>query len=448
MRSSPSLSARAKTTVRSIPIVLTVLSVSAVASGAGSAGAALDEVSGARRVCEVGPAAAIARAQRLRGDAAVTAADVLPNPSLQAQHQQQLEGVPERETIVGLTVTLPVSGRRGLLQDAARARREQALADANATSFESALAFREAFAAAVLDEARLAALNEQQAALDKLAATVEGLAKGGESAGYDLLRQQSQVRIHRVAVASARARADASRALLEAWTGEAVTLPAVRLADLAGGATTPPVTPGTAATATAPEHPRVASLEAGARASALEAEAARRRWIPDLQVFAGYRTLTDATGITSHGISLQLTVPLTMFDHGQAEAAQADADHAVAKAAAGSLKAENAARAKGSARKLETLEASAADADQTVTDAAVLVTKAIKLYAAGEASITELLDAHRAAEEARLSRIDLAEEVALARLARMRAAGSQRDAALDKACGSGGASGAAAGGAK
>jgi outer membrane protein, heavy metal efflux system len=426
-----------------------LLLAACVVFGGSSAGAAqpLDEVAGTRRVCEAGPAAAVARAQRLRGDAAVTAADVLPNPSIQSQHQQQFTGVPERETIVGLTLTLPISGRRGLLQDAARARREQALADANATLFESALAFREAFAAAVLDEARLAALNEQQAALDKLAATIDGLAKGGESAGYDRLRQHSQARLHRVAVASAKARADASRALLEAWTGEAVVLPAVRLSDLAGGTTTPAAASGTAAT-TALEHPRVASLEAGARASTLEAQAARRRWIPDLQLFAGYRTLTDGSGTTSHGISLQLTVPLTVFDHGQAEAAQADAEHAVAKAVAGSLKAENAARGKGSTRKLETLEASAADADQAVTDASALVAKAVKLYEAGEATITEVLDAHRASEEARLARIDLAEEIALAHLARMRAAGSQRDAALDKACGSGNVSSAVAGGAK
>ncbi len=133
--------------------------------------------------------------------------------------------------------------------------------------------FREAFAAAVLDEARLAALNEQQGALDKLAATLQGLTRGGENAGYDLLRQQSRARLHRTAVASAKARADASRALLEAWTGEAVVLPAVRLSDLAGGASTPPAA-STAPAATTPagqEHPRVASLEAGARAGALEA---------------------------------------------------------------------------------------------------------------------------------------------------------------------------------
>ena len=37
-------------------------------------------------------------------------------------------------------------------------------------------------------------------------------------------------------------------------------------------------------------HPGVASLEAAAHAHALEALAERRRWVPDLDLFVGYRT--------------------------------------------------------------------------------------------------------------------------------------------------------------
>ena len=62
--------------------------------------------------------------------------------------------------------------------------------------------------------------------------------------------------------------------------------------------------------------------------------------------------------------------------------------------------------------------------------------KAKQLYAAGELSITELLEAFRAAEEAQLARIELAEEIAAARLGLMRALGTQLDPRLDAACGS------------
>ena len=60
---------------------------------------------------------------------------------------------------------------------------------------------------------------------------------------------------------------------------------------------------------------------------------------------------------------------------------------------------------------------------------------AVRLYAAGEASIAELLDGYRIAEQAQLARIEALGTVLNARLALMRASGTQFDAALDEACG-------------
>jgi cobalt-zinc-cadmium efflux system outer membrane protein len=389
----------------------------------------LEEVAGVRRVCAAGPDSAVARAQRQRGAAAVTAADVLPNPSLVVEHQRTLSGPTEHETIVGLAVPLGIGGRRFLLQDAAAARREQALLDAHVTLFEAALAFREAYVAAALDRSRVVVLTEQQAALDGLTLMIQKLAKGGEAAGYDQLRQQTHARLHRRLLDSMKARASASRVLLEGWTGSEVTLPAVALADLAGGQRTAPP-PGDDAAA---RHPRVRSLTAESRASALEARAARRRWVPDLEIFAGYRSATVASD-TGHGVSLSVTVPLTLFDHGQGEAARAEADQEVARTTADGVRRLHQARLKAARVRLEELSASVAEMDKATVDAATLQDKAKQLYAAGEASITELLEAFRGAEEARLGRIDLAEEIALARLALMRSAGTLFDAGLDKAC--------------
>ncbi|XXY48518.1 TolC family protein [Sorangium sp. So ce269] len=402
-------------------------------ASSGVAAPPLDEVAATRRVCAEGPAAAAARAERLRGEAAVTAAGVLPNPSLSIQHQRTLSGPGESETVVGLSVPLGLGGQRFLLQDAARALREQALSEAHATRFDAALAFREAYVAAAAEEGRLAVLARQQAALDALSGTIERLARGGESTGYDLLRQRTQARVHGRLLASARARAAASLALLEAWTGEEVTLPPEGLEKIAGE---PAVRAAAAAPGGAtPAPPRIRGMEAAARAHGLEAEAARRRWVPDVEVFAGYRALSGAAQETGHGLSLGLTVPLTFFDHGQGDAARADAERAVALASAAGLKRESAARAKAASARLGILEASLAEIERAVAEAAALDSQAGRLYAAGEASIAELLDALRAAEEAQLARIDLLEEIALARLAWMRAAGTTLDATLDHACG-------------
>ncbi|WP_437964123.1 TolC family protein [Sorangium sp. So ce260] len=403
------------------------------AASSSLAASPLDEVAATRRVCAEGPAAAAARAEWLRGEAAVTAAGVLPNPSLSVQHQRTLSGPAESETVVGLSVPLGLGGQRFVLQDAARALRDQALSEAHATRFDAALAFREAYVAAAVEEARLAVLARQQAALDALSGTVERLARGGESASYDLLRQRTQARVHGRLLASARARTAASRALLEAWTGEEVTLPPEGLAKIAGGPA------GRAATSAqrgaTPAPPRIRGLEAAARARGLEAEAARRRWVPDVEVFAGYRALSGAAQETGHGLSLGLTVPLTLFDHGQGDAARADAEQAVAQAAAAGLKRDSAARARAAAARLGILEAGIAEIERAVAEAAALEGQAGRLYAAGEASIAELLDALRAAEEAQLARIDLMEEIALTRLAWMRATGTMLDATLDHACG-------------
>ncbi|MEJ7732866.1 MAG: TolC family protein [Polyangiaceae bacterium] len=400
----------------------------ALAPYAALAADTIDEREATRRVCASGPDEAAARAQRLRAEAEATAAAVLPNPSLVIQHQQTLSGPTERETVIGLSAPLGIGGRRFLLQDAAAARRLQALADARATTFQAALAFREAFAVASLDAARVEIMAAQQAALEALTAAMRGLTRGGEAAGYDLLRQETQARLHLGALQSARGRAASSRALLRAWTGTEV-----KLATGAGIAGAPSALEASPPRRVAPE---LESLEAGARAGALEARAARRRWVPDLELFAGYRAVA-AGSESGHGISLGVTLPLTFFDHGQGEAARAEADQQLAAAGAARVRRGNQALLGAARARIVLLQQSTRDADQAAADAGTLRDQAGALYRAGEATVIEVLDAYRVAEEAQLARVDLAEETAMARLAAMRASGTLFDAPLDRACAGG-----------
>jgi cobalt-zinc-cadmium efflux system outer membrane protein len=355
---------------------------------------------------------------------------VLPNPSVVVEHQRNLTGEDEHETIAGLEVDIGLGGSWFVRQNAAEARRDAAVAEADAMLLEHALSFREAYVRAVGASGRVAVLEEQQAALDALHEVIAGLAKGGEAAGYDLLRNESQARIHRRRVIVERARARASRRLLEGWLGAPVTLPPADLGALAGGAALRErarAEPGAVPA-------RVVGLEAAAEAARLEAEAAERRAVPDLGVFAGYRTVTSILG-TGHGFAIAVAVPLTFFDHGQGEAALAEARRDVALAEASQLRTTSAAEAVAAAEELAVLEGATAELDAAVNDAESLQDEARTLYRAGELSIAGLLDALDAAEQVRLARIDHAEEVALARLRLMRAHGRQFDAALDAACG-------------
>jgi cobalt-zinc-cadmium efflux system outer membrane protein len=400
-------------------------------AGAALAEEPLHELAGALRVCTAGPAEAVARAERARGEAAVVASRVLPNPSLRAEHQGVLsQSNNGEEWIVGLSVPLGIGGRRFLLQDAARARRQAALADAHATLFESALAFREAYLAAAVDRARLDVLTDQQAALDNLTTALGRLSQSGEASAYDFARQQMQARLHRRLTESAKAKAATSLTLLEAWVGTPVALPPLQLEALAGGAElrAAPAELGKV------RHPRVESLEAESVARSYEARASRRRWVPDLDLFAGYRTSTTRSSI-DQGFEVSIGMPVTLFDHGQGEASLAEAERAHAHYVAQALQRQNESGQRAALRQLEMLAASQADFERAAADAMALQRKAARLYSAGESSITELIDAFRMAEDARLGRVELAREMAIVRLSLMRSSGTLFDDNLDKACG-------------
>lgn len=383
----------------------------------------LDETAIVRRVCTQGPDAQLARAKAAIGAARVAQAGVLPNPVLSAEHQRALDRQGDGETIVGLSVPLGIGGRRFVLQDAAEAWNEEARLEAQHALFDAALSVRELYADAVLDRARAEILGEQQRALDMLAETVHRLTAGGELAGYDALRQETAARAHRRLWLSARTRAEASRTILEAWAGEKLELDTVaprQLAISTGSEQTP-----------AGDHPRLQMFEAEVRARELEATAARRRWVPDLDVFAGYRQTTAGDEL-ARGISMSLSLPITLFDHGQGEARFAEAEAEVARAHADRARARNRAELKAAETRLAALALE--DHAENEADAARLRADAGALYAAGEATITEVLEAFKAAEEARLGALEAAEEMARLRLFRMRAAGSFFDAELDRAC--------------
>jgi outer membrane protein, heavy metal efflux system len=384
----------------------------------------LRELDGVRRICRSGIDSALAKARRAQGDAALSASHVLPNPSLVVEHQRSLSGANDRETILGLVVPLGIGGRRWLLQDVAQARRTQSKLESAAGLFEAALSFREAYVAAAAAQARVAVLAENQADLEALTAALQKLAKAGEAAGYDQLRQSTSSRMHRQTLESARAEAASARAQLRAWLDHDATLPSDAATVLLSR---PPLA------RVVNDTLDVQGLEAQGRADELEARAAGRRAVPDIAVFGGYRSVS-AGSETGQGISLSLEVPLTLFDHGQGEALRASSDAEVARASARRLRTRQQALVRASRASLVLLEASVPEAQAASRDALAVRQKATQLYAAGEASITELLEAYRVAEDAQLAELALTERVALTRLQLMRASGTMFDAELDRQC--------------
>jgi cobalt-zinc-cadmium efflux system outer membrane protein len=386
----------------------------------------LEERAGVRQVCRAGVDSAVAKARKAQGDAAVVAAEVLPNPVLVVEHQRSLTGATDRETILGLSVPLGLGGRRWALQDAAQARRKQASLEAHAGLLDAALSFRESYVVAAFAQARAEVLSNNQAHLDALTAILQKLAKGGEAAGYDQLRQSASSRLHRQTLELTRAIASSARAQLQSWLEDEVTLPPGAAMTLAAHRTDLVDRP-------TEDTAEVQGLAAQARADELEARAARRRAVPELSIFGGYRAVT-AGSETGHGLSLGLEVPITMFDHGQGEAARASSDAQLARAWAQRLRKRQKAAQHASQLAHRQLAARVSEAQATSRDALSVRDKATQLYAAGEASITELLEAHRFAEDVQLAELSLLEQLARSRLAQMRAAGSMFDTELDQSC--------------
>jgi cobalt-zinc-cadmium efflux system outer membrane protein len=391
-----------------------------VCASSAAAAPSLDQRTLVQKACRAPVEQSLARAERAVASAEHASAGVAPNPRLEAQHLRTLDGPKDRETVVGLAVPIVVSGRRGLLRDAADARSREAEATLRALRFDAIAEAQRLFVRAVVEQARQDLLARQQGALDALAAAVAELARGGEAARYDSLRQNLEARAHRQSLVRARAQAAASRNALEAWLGERVAVPSLEQSGLASSVPRAPA---------ASEHPALASLRASAQASDIESRAARRRSIPDPELFAGYRQV-DVEGATGRGIALGLSLPLPFFDQGQGEARRAEASALRARAALAAEKRRLQTVLRAELARLRVLEGELGQGEQNARDAGELRDGARKLYAAGEASVAELLDAYRAAEATELARLDTIEEIALARIELARATGSS----VERAC--------------
>jgi outer membrane protein, heavy metal efflux system len=406
-------------------LVVLLITTSSMLAGAQTK-AGLGEIEAAIRACS-GATTALARARIHRGEAGVVAAGVLPNPAIMINQNQSLTGPKDRETIVALAVPIALGGAWFLLRDAAGAERQALLLMAGEGSFAVAVEVRERFARASLAQMRLAALREKEEGLGALIGRLSALEAGGEAAAYDVLRLEAEQAEVRVAMRRAASDLAAERAWLATVVDDAVTIEpgaAKRLHD--------DVTRAHASKNG--EHPMVASLRAQAEAERLRAEAADRRWAPDLEVVVGYRNVGGGMAPIGHGLSLGLTVPLTFFDHGQGEAhrarARAEINEASAVAARQRFTADRrAAEARGATLADDREDAGA----EALAERWVVASQ--KLYAAGEGSLLDVLEALRARAQARMARLELLERQIDAHVAWMRSAGVLAHPRLEAACG-------------
>ena len=334
---------------------------------------------------------------RIRADRAeVEAATVVPTPTLEVAHEQVFgdEQVAYLESTVGLHQQLDLSSWRGRLRETLPHREAALRAETDEWRLLVATSVRAAFFEVRYREERLRALDEWMGHLERGVAVSTARQERGDASLYDLRRVQRELET----AAAQRAREEAI--LEEAWAALRTWSQWTSRPTLTGAL--PPDGLSKQASETLPELRRLQHLEL-----ALSAEEAAwgspfwRGW----SIGAGYR-FAEAGSESGHGFVASLSIPLAFWNNDLPEIDRLRAEQA---AIGGELRfgrtlAEQAEAAAG--ERLERALAVLSNLRVPERDAE-LTHLAETAYGAGEATLTELLDAYESETELALSRIDL-----------------------------------------
>jgi len=329
----------------------------------------------------------------VRAEAARRRAGLLENP--RADFWREQPDANPRVTNWTLSWTPPLDGRYGLGKKSAdaglAAARERLVADKAGLRRE----LRAAFAAWSLAFERRDVLKDQLERVRRLAEVERQRARAGEESGLSARRftlAESEVSAALAAAEAALARAEA---LARAWRPDLA-------ADVVPAAATVPEPPAAVDPAASPEL-RAVALEAE------QAELERKRVgrflsFPTLQF--GWQQIDEPAAARSGPIfAAGWTIPL--FDRDQGGRIEAAGREEVARARVELARARVTAEVEGSAAAFRGLSAATRDAARASADADRVITAATAAFAAGEASLTDLLDSLRAAIGARVGEIEL-----------------------------------------
>jgi cobalt-zinc-cadmium efflux system outer membrane protein len=283
---------------------------------------------------EHSPDFAAARARVAAAQADVTRAHLLPNPEADLSWNtipigptnppglDRLKDVPNYN--IGLSELVEL-GKRGPRQDAARAALASAALDTLASLRARTYDVLDRAAEVAASEVRLSQLEALAADAAKLSELQRARQQHGDTAGLDVDR--ALLEEEQLQTTLGEERAHLSDALL-ACTRTA-GLPCERFGgqDAAAAFLSTRLSRAPApSAANIAARPDLRSLEAQEQSAQASLTLARRRWLPDPTVHLGYvHDQFVVSGNQKDSFFVGLSVPLTFFDHGQADAAAASA---------------------------------------------------------------------------------------------------------------------------
>ncbi len=368
------------------------------------------------RAEEASPDARAALIQSRIAEARAQTAGLFPNPRVEWERQETFPPYPNGQDLVRLVAPLEVGGR--LPARRALAEVDAALSAAQAARIESDAveAALVAFYRALALERRAALRREAVAALDEAQRVILARRAAGEAAGYDAARLTLESELARSQAQEADVEAAAARGALGSLLGTRAPH------ELAGDL--PPQAPPSLAhllDVALDRREDVPALRRAESAAARARAAADWAWIPEIALTGGYNR-QFFENLQGNGYVFVVSIPLPIFDYGQAEREQARAADEAVGAYREALEARIEAEVSTAHQRVVALIAERARFEEAVRAPLDVVTRAaVSGYAEGERSVLELVDARRAAVDAadRALALELAARLAEVHLRRV-----------------------------
>lgn len=345
-----------------------------------------------------------------------------PNPVLSYQREETSTAAGTLEQYGWLSQTFDIAGRRVTRGRAAEHRVEAARAEGEDFRISRRAEIQRRFYATLLEQRRVAALEEWVSQGARVAAIVARRKQAGEVSGYDAKRIEREQNTARARLATEQAALTRNRELLVAVLGSEKDWSSV------DGELLPhePLPPVDALLERVGERPDIRALTEAVEAAELDGSAAARWWLPDITVGAGVKHVEDKND-TFSGPLVIASIPLPVLDQDQA----ARLDAAGREQTSRGQKALALAAARADVRALwqeaSTLYTTAVEFRRSTLDGSQsLTTSAERAYEAGEMDLLALLDAHRSALEAELQALDLEMSARRARIELERVTGALR----------------------
>jgi cobalt-zinc-cadmium efflux system outer membrane protein len=330
-------------------------------------------------------------------DAEVRRAAVLPNPVLGFAREAP-SGLPSENTWL-LTWRPPLDGRRGPTRNAAEAGARAARADLAARRLRVRRELRRVYADWAVAAARLAVVESHGERIERAAEVLRQRAETGEVSGLAARR----ITLSAEGVRAARARAEAQHARVVAEVkGLWPEVPNGYRPEL------PPF--GIDPTSTdVSRRPDLVALEEQVEQADLQVKAAGRFWgFPE--VGFGWQTLRGGGGSKVDGPVFAASWSVPLFDRDQGRRARAEGRARVLAARHRLVRARARAEMEGARAAWNALRSAALRAAEAAQDGQAVVRGTAAAFEAGEADVTDLNDALRAAFNADLQALELRRE--------------------------------------